>query len=242
MPGTQAIFLVLALLLSSIRAEAGSLRVAPTIIDVPIPGAASTLKLHNSGDTNTTVQVRVFRWTQRNGLDELTQTDRVVVSPPIIAVPPGRTQLVRIVRVSKEQAQGEESYRVLVDEINARTPSNANAVRLTVRHSIPVFFASTASEAGGLEWMLEKKNDELVCVVRNHGGRRVRIASLNVATSEGRSIASREGLVGYVLGQSTSRFPVAQLTAGATDGDILKISALTENGPIKATAPVSVRR
>lgn len=242
MPGSKAMFVVVVLMLASITAEAGSLRVAPTIIDVPIPGAASTLKLHNAGDTDTTVQVRVFSWRQQGGTDELAPTDRVVVSPPIVAVPAGRTQIIRVVRVSKEEPQSEESYRVLVDEIGAKTRSNGNAVRLAVRHSIPVFFASRASTQGGLEWTLEKESGALICVVRNYGGRRVRIASLEVATSGGNSVASRAGLVGYVLGQSTVRFPVARLPAGAPHGDILEISALTENGPIKATAPVSVRR
>ena len=62
--------------------QAASLQVAPVLVEVPAPGATSTLKLHNEGTKPLDAQIRIFRWTQVNGVDTLTPTDDVAASPP----------------------------------------------------------------------------------------------------------------------------------------------------------------
>lgn len=221
-------------------ASAGSTRVSPTIIAVPASGAASTLRLQNAGDQDVTVQVRVYRWTQSGGIDHLTQTDSVVASPPIATLRSGHSQTVRIVRVTKSPLQGEESYRVLVDEIPDRKRTRRNAVTLAVRHSIPAFFGEASTRPDSLQWTIERAGDSLSCVVRNMGEQRVRVASLELRNTAGQTISRREGLVGYVLGHSSVRWPMCG-DGKRLHSDNIDISALTENGPIRATGTVVAR-
>src|SRR5215472_2555055 len=62
---------------------AASLQVAPVLVEVAAPGAASTLKLRNEGSAPINVQIRVFRWSQTNGEEKLEPTGDVVASPPL---------------------------------------------------------------------------------------------------------------------------------------------------------------
>src|SRR5689334_20358942 len=87
-----ALRLAAAALMATAVATAGSaasLRIEPVIIDVPAPGAAGLLTLHNDDMSEVTVQIRVFRWTQVNGKDALDPTTDVVASPPAIKLSPG---------------------------------------------------------------------------------------------------------------------------------------------------------
>ncbi|WP_083567146.1 molecular chaperone [Hyphomicrobium sp. CS1GBMeth3] len=221
-------------------ANAASMRVSPTVIEIPAPGAASTLRLHNPGAKGVSVQVRVYRWTQSGGGDHLTETDSVVASPPIAALPSGKSQIVRIVRVSKDPVQGEESYRILVDEIPDGKGARSNAVTLAVRHSIPVFFSPGTPRSDSLEWSIEQIGNSLICVVHNRGEQRVRLAALQLKDLGGHLIAQQDGLVGYVLGQSSVSLPISGYGKRRL-GDSIEISALTENGPIRATGTVVAR-
>jgi fimbrial chaperone protein len=96
---------------------AASLRVAPVVLDLRAPTAASTIRIWNDAGRAINVQIRVFRWTQRNGEDAYEATNDVVASPPITKLRPGGENLVRIVRTSKRPVEAEESYRLVVDEL-----------------------------------------------------------------------------------------------------------------------------
>ncbi len=134
-------------------AMAASLRVSPVSLTLTAPAAATSLRVWNDGDQPINVQVRVFRWTQRNGEDVLAPAADVAVSPPITALQPGSAQVVRVVRVSPEAVMREESYRLYIDELpNPFLPQGAG-INLLVRHSIPVFFTPGVS-AAALSWEL----------------------------------------------------------------------------------------
>jgi fimbrial chaperone protein len=56
-------------LLFSATPEAASLRVAPVFLDLKARTAASSIRIWNGARRPINVQVRVFRWTQRQGED-----------------------------------------------------------------------------------------------------------------------------------------------------------------------------
>ncbi|WP_459694369.1 fimbrial biogenesis chaperone, partial [Achromobacter xylosoxidans] len=95
----------------------------------PQQGATGIL-LRNPGATPIYGQVRVYAWDQAQGDDVLAPTQEIQASPPIIQVPPNGEQLVRLVRVSKELAPMEQSYRLVIDEIPDPATSRVNGVVL----------------------------------------------------------------------------------------------------------------
>ena len=234
------ILLITALVMGAPAAvRAGSLQVEPVLVDVIAPGAASTLTLRNQGPAPIDAQIRVYRWSLVNGEEKLDPTDDVVASPPATSLAPKAEYITRIVRVSKSPLRGEESYRLLVDQLPDLTQQKNGTVNLLVRYSIPVFFGAADKKSPAVAWSLTKKGDKVTLIAHNSGDRRLRISALNVRDARGKTISFGAGLAGYALGQSakhwTSSAPGFAVTGPTT------ISAQSDAGPISAVASIAGR-
>jgi fimbrial chaperone protein len=228
--------------LSQISAAlAGSLRVAPILLDVTAPGATTTLNLRNEGDRNLHVQIRVFRWTGTQSEPTLEPTTDVVVSPPAATLTPGTEYVVRVVRVTKQPAAGEESYRVLVDEIPDTITDRANTVRFAFRYSIPVFFSNATAPAANVSWSMAVSGRNTILTASNSGGRRVRLANLKVIDGNGTALVQRPGLFGYALGKSVTAWTLPAAGKVAPRGP-LKLVAESETGAINAVVALQASR
>lgn len=226
-----ATLLAAAALIAPGAAWASDIRVAPVVLD-PLPGARTTsLTLANAEKKPVRVQVRVMKWSTRNGVDALEPTSDVVASPPFATLSPDQHYLVRVVRTAKAAPAGEESYRVLVDEVPDPADSRPGTVKLVVRQSIPVFFSDLPRRAPKVAWKIERSAAGPVLVGRNSGNRRFRIADLQVEAN-GRQIASRRGLVGYVLAGSELRVPLETREA-VPAGAALRITAASDGGRLE---------
>jgi fimbrial chaperone protein len=222
-------------------ARAGSLQVEPVLVDVSAPGAASTLTLRNEGVTPLETQIRVFRWSLVDGQEKLEPTDDVVASPPSVTLTPKGQYIARIVRVSKQPVTGEESYRVLVDQLPDLSQQKNGAVNLLVRYSIPIFFSAPDKKSPMVLWSIAIKGDKITLIARNNGERRLRISALSLRDANGKSISFGNGLAGYALGQSTKSWTVPGSARGfATNGSV-SIFGQSDNGPIQAVASVTGR-
>ena len=217
-------------------ANAGSLQVEPVLIDVTAPGAASTITLHNAGATPINAQIRVFRWSLVNGEEKLEPTDDVVSSPPMVTLAPNGKNIARIVRVAKTPVVGEESYRLMVDQLPDLSQQKNGAVNLMVRYSIPVFFGAANKKNPTLAWSIAVKGDKVTLAAHNTGDRRLRISALTVKDASGRSVSLGNGLAGYALGQSTKSWTLP--ARGFAVRGSASISAQSDGGPVQAVASI----
>lgn len=218
-------------------ASASSLQIMPINIEVPAPGAASTVTLNNPGGDTINAQIRIFRWIQHNGEDQLVPTKDVVASPPAVKLEPGKKSVIRVVRLGKAPAVTEETYRLVVDELPKPVKAGQAGVGFSVRYSIPVFFSKPGADVE-LSWQASVVKGQFVLKAENAGGRRVRLASLAVMNGSGKTIRIGEGLAGYVLGQSSRQWTVKGVSRAILAGGTIKITAQGDNGPIEATAKV----
>jgi fimbrial chaperone protein len=165
------------LVTAQVSARAATLQVEPVLIDVTAPGAASTITLRNEGTAPINVQVRIFRWSQIDGKENLEPTEDVVASPPAVTLSPKTNYITRIVRVTKRPISGEESYRVLVDQLPDATQQKGNTVNLLMRYSIPVFFGGADRSTPKVAWTVAVTGNKVKVTARNEGERRIRIAT-----------------------------------------------------------------
>jgi len=147
---------------------AAALRVAPLLIDVR-KGATSTIELQNLGRDVTNVQIRIFKWVQKDGKRQLLKTRDVVASPPFAKIRPGKRNTIRVVRLSRRPLGAEESYRLLIDEIPTRKKTKRFQVGIALRYSLPVFFGTQSAETSGLKWTVVQKNGETIVTAKNNG-------------------------------------------------------------------------
>jgi fimbrial chaperone protein len=221
---------------TSAVAYASSLQVTPVNIEVPAPGAASTVTLNNAGNESINAQIRIFKWVQKDGKDELIPTRDVVASPPAVKLVAGKKSVIRIVRTSKAPSAAEEAYRLVIDEVPKPPKPGSAGVGFAVRHSVPVFFSKSGADIE-LSWKASVVKGQLVLTASNSGGRRVRLASLRVVNA-GKTINVGHGLAGYVLGQSSRIWAVKSGAKSIAPGGTITILAQGDYGPIEATAKV----
>jgi fimbrial chaperone protein len=228
------------LLLGTGVSLAASLRVAPTIIDLVAPDAAATLNLRNDDARPIDVQIRVFRWRQAGLQEQHEPTTDVVASPPATRLGPKEDYVIRVVRVSTRPVVGEESYRVVIDELPDPSQRKAGTVRFVLRHVIPVFYRASNAAAADVSWTVQPAAGGFVVRAQNNGARRLKVFDLRLTDGSGRIVARRDGLVGYVLGHATMEWSIPAAGAGSRSGAV-SIVAQSEDGPINAAATVQGR-
>ncbi|MFZ3619538.1 molecular chaperone [Leclercia barmai] len=182
---------------------------------------ATELWVQNQGNSATTMQVRIVRWRQENGLERYTAQQEVVASPPIVTIAKGSKQLIRLIKQSNVPAGVEQAYRIIVDEIpqpqDNQTPQMG--LKLQMRYSIPLFVYGQGIatikdgahhalvETRDLNWRVVRDDGKPALQVRNQGNVHVRLSQVTLQQgSQKRTLA--DGLLGYVLPGSTRSWPL----------------------------------
>lgn len=221
-------------------ATAASLQVAPTSLHLAPRQNADALWLTNSGTAPVEVQVRVFEWRQDSGQDHLLPTTDLQVSPPMQSLAAGQQQLIRVVRSDPASPAVQRAYRVVVDELPGEVP-RTGGMQFLLRYSMPVFI-----QPGGktpLTHALEARVVQLddgrpALEVHNSGNSYAQLADIGLGNADRPQIV-HPGLLGYVLGGQTMRWPLdippARLAGAAISAKINGQSAQT---PLPA-APVA---
>ncbi|UHQ23321.1 molecular chaperone [Lysobacter sp. 5GHs7-4] len=220
----RVVFALLALATLAIGhdSRAASLQVAPTTIALSPEQTAEGLTLSNTGAQPLHAQLRVFRWTQRDGVDRLDATTDLVLSPPMLELAPGARQLVRVVRSAAPPSDREASYRVIVDELPIEAQdSSRTRLRLALRYSIPVFLLPSATVTAAtptgaiLQVRLSDDAGARYVEIGNTGDAHAQLADLSFVGRDGRRVAIAPGLSGYVLPGQRMRWRLpAALVAG----------------------------
>lgn len=197
-----ALIAVAALCLGAGGARAGGLEVAPLGVDFAAGQMAQTLTVANRATTPATIQVRTFDWSQPGGIDRLVATDAVVASPPIVTIPPGREQVIRVLLRRPPAAGAEKGYRLMIDEIPVPVPGQIN---LALHLSLPVFVVPAAPGQARVAWSARPAGGGVVeLAARNDGTRHAKFDSLTVAAGGAASAA----FGGYVLPGQEKRWRV----------------------------------
>lgn len=222
--GRRAAWVAAWLGLAASPAWAADLQVSPVLVEFQPQQQAQALYLTNSGKEPLQAQVRVQRWTQHDGQEQLSASEDVVASPTIVRIEPGQRQTVRVVRQKPTAPATEQAYRLLVDELPKTQAPERTGLRLLLRYSIPMFVApldGDAAHAGSavkppvladlsqvhaqLRPGGERKSQ---LQVGNDGKRHLRISYLSVDGAGGASRALGDGLLGYVLPGQRMAWPV----------------------------------
>jgi fimbrial chaperone protein len=199
------------LLAAAFDASASGLQIAPTSLEMAAAGPAQALWLTNTGDHDLRAQVRAYKWSQAGGKDALEPTQALVASPPMLTVAPGGRQLVRVIRTGQDTASGEQTFRLLVDELPLEA-AKGTGVQYVLRYSVPVF--ASASGTPALKWSGMPGHDGLELTVSNSGTAHAQIREVDLVQPGAAPLPIVPGLLGYVLPGATMHWTIA-LPAGA---------------------------
>jgi fimbrial chaperone protein len=161
--------------------------------------------------------------------------------PPAVELQPAQDYVARVVRVTKKPVEGEEAYRLFIDEL-PEAPQGQRTVNLVVRHSIPLFFDAPGSSAPEAAWRVTQNGRAVSLSAANGGDRRLRLALVRIGEAAGKGISFGPGLVGYALGHSAMSWTAPGSRPVFRPGAKVTISGLTEAGPFNAQAVVQSAR
>ena len=224
------------LLCAVMGAHGASLFLRPTSVVLAGKESAATITLTNSGEQPVTAQLRLYSWDQKDNDEQLVETSTLVASPPMVSIPAGKSQTVRVVRVGTTPASTQESYRLVVDEIVDRSELSADAgVVMQLRYSVPVFVMPKPGAKASATVNASISGDTLIFGVTNRGAAHAQISNITVAYSDGSSSTLNAGLVGYVLPDKQRQW-LLKVPAGKNAGSSARQVRAVINGKELAVA------
>lgn len=227
----------LGIFLASSAVMAQSLSILPVNIQMAPKQMATTLTVINQGPAETSVQIRAFSWKQVNGVEQLTQSDDVQVSPPIATIAPGATQIVRLV-LRRAPQSSEATYRILLDQIPPAAESGT--VRVALRLSIPVFALPNARTAALVKYRVENKDGVATLVATNEGTRHETLRDVTLSNSQGIDMKPAANASPYILAGATRSWPIAMSAGGVppATGSMLRLNGVGNAGPVNEVVTI----
>lgn len=192
-------------LLAVPRTAAQSLSVLPVNIFVSPGRNATSMTITNSGENKTVVQIRPYEWNQKDGTDQLADTNEVVLSPPLVTLAPGASQVVRLILRHPPKNQ-EVTYRILVDQIPP--PETVGTINFVLRLSIPIFAIPPVRCVAKVQFRVERDGDQLYVIAANTGTLHEAVRDLDLTTPEGRKLKIETTPLSYLLPGVTRRWHI----------------------------------
>ena len=180
------------------------LSIAPLRVELEGSGTGATVRLTNASDRPLPVQARLFAWSQANGEDVYAPSSELVVSPSIVAIPAGETQVVRVLRRGAA-SPGEKRFRLAVDQLPDPALTRPGTAQTRIRFTLPVFVDREKASPAAFAWRIANDRIEL----ENKGGATARVIEIAVKTAAGRAVSVERNALRYVLGNSTIAWPLA---------------------------------
>lgn len=207
-------------------AWASGLQVAPISLTLKPTQNADGLWLSDTGSNPIHAQVRVYRWTQSDGKDQLVPSRDLVVSPPMLAIAPGARQLIRVIRVvAPPQGTGaaEATYRLAIDELPVEPHNGKAELQFVLHYSLPVFVEPAAGPVSPrLQWQLADQGGQEVLQVTNTGTGHAQLSDMSYVDHAGKRHAIDGHRLGYVLPGATMVWPLNQPAKNFAGGGSLE--------------------
>ncbi len=163
-------------------ASASTFNISP--IRAELTGAHHTeaLTIMNADDSPVVVQVRVVRWSQKDGAEQLDDTRELLATPPVLQIPANSQQIIRVALRREPDPAQELTYRVIFEEVPQAAPREFIGLRVALRLSIPVFVEPAHGKANAeLAWQSRwLPNGQLELAATNNGSGHLQITDFEV--------------------------------------------------------------
>jgi len=205
---------------------AARVTVSPLRFEMDGAQRSETLRVINPSTRPVGVQVRAFAWDQVDGKDVYTPTTEVTVSPAIIVIEPGVTQIFRVAR-RELPPQGERRYRIAIDQLpDPELEGNGRTVT-RVRMTLPVFIDRASAAPAVLAWSI--KGNTLN--VANSGQQTARMVNLSLTNAAG-ELPIEGASLHYVQGGSRLSWTLPQGCPSGLTTITVRIDGETVNAPV----------
>lgn len=217
-------------LVTSAPAMSGQFTVSPVRIYMAPQDRATAVTLTNEGDVELVMQADIFQWKQKpGGEDDLTLSEDLFLSPPIIKLAPKAKQVVRLAMVRPPKTGPQLTYRMIIREIPEAKPAEKTLqVQIALAFSLPVFITPPGTNAN-LGCKSERAAPDAINVVcENTGNAYVHPREFVLTNATGEKLASRDA-GGYILPGIKRSFEVKR-TNGKLPAGKSKLAITLDDG------------
>ena len=216
---------------------ANQIRISPLFVSLSAEQRSAAINLRNEGRTAVSVQVRIFAWQQDADAGMLLDTTQdLALSPAMVTLAPGATQLVRV-QTRIPAVQKERHYRILIDQLPDAASASRDRVRVLTRYSLPVFVEPRVVGLPELSAKLVscQTDGSLQLRVSNTGARRARLADWQLQ-QQNKMLGNHQGLSGYALPGQVLSVPLVNVAASRLAASLsLQWQVNTDMGPWQTT-------
>lgn len=163
-------------------AVAGTLQVNPVLVEIGEGQRSGSVTVTNVEAVPVVIRAYVLEWRQEGGEDRYLETTAMIVSPPVVTIPGGATQIIRV--GPRAPASGAASYRLIIEEVPEATPTAG--IRVALRLNIPLYTRLAPGRPADLAWSARRGIDGNWSVeARNTGTGWVRVDASQAGAATG---------------------------------------------------------
>ena len=162
------------------------------------------------------------------------QTKDLIVAPPILKIPAGKTQLVRIGWRRPGSINKELTYRLFIQDL---TPYKAlqNTIQFKIQASMPVFI-QPSTPLYQAAWQIKRLGThQIKLILNNTGNMHIQVSTITL-TNANNQIVATVNAAAYVLPQESIN---TTLQTKIPISNSVTVTADTDNGKLTANVVVS---
>lgn len=186
----------------SMNAHGNAMEISPLKIRLSGTNPVGTFQLTNKSQETVYLQLKPAHWKQSSGTDIYTDTDNIIVTPPIATIQPGKTQLIRLTLRTPNETDTENAYRLYIQEIPRFHPGT-QGVGFNLRLGVPVFAEPVTPSPRVLQWKGGIQNGSLTLTAINNSHYHCRISRIRInSNGNNHTVGSLYRLI-YLLPRQT---------------------------------------
>jgi fimbrial chaperone protein len=182
----------------SSAAWCGTFSVNPVRIQVSASRPNAILQVTNHEDQPVTFQAHIVLWRFDGQKDVYTDSNDVMLNPPIATIGPHQTQFIRLGLRHPVEGPDEESYRLILEEVPQSKPG-FRGVQTVLRLSIPIFALPKAPTSSHVAWQVARTGDSLRVTATNSGSAHIQIRSLEITAADSQDGYLKGNALTYLL-------------------------------------------
>ncbi|HEX6141236.1 MAG TPA: fimbria/pilus periplasmic chaperone [Geminicoccaceae bacterium] len=202
----------------------GSFNVSPIKIELPPDGSPSTVRVLNLESTPVLVRIEARSWADE--IDSAPRSSEVLAVPPVVEVPGGGAQVVRLALRRPLTGSLEKAFRLLISEVPRERPDGVQGVTLTLRLALPIFVTPPGAVSDTSWAIVRTAGEDAHLVAMNKGAAHLLLKELKASDAE-----LLEGAT-YVLAGESKSWPLD--TPLSALPDVVEVRAETNRGPLVA--------
>jgi fimbrial chaperone protein len=210
-------------------AYAGAFSVTPVQIFMAPKDRATAITVINEGDEEIVLQADIYAWEQSaDGKDELTLSEDLFLSPPIIKLAPKSRQVVRLALLSAPVPDRQRTFRMIVREIpEARLPKDSLQLQIAFAFSMPVFITPAGAKAK-LDCTVERVAADTVKAICENSGSAFSHPTAFLLTSGTTDKLASQDSGAYILPEIKRSFDLKRLDGNIPAGKANLVVTLSD--------------